>query len=109
MNNANQKMPRVTPMPAPPLRPAPLEYDDEVLRVAQKQLEQTRAIATLESDRDEWRRRCQSAEGECRRLEARLAQEAADAERRFEKIAHDLDYWKSECVRVEAILHAGSR
>jgi predicted RNase H-like nuclease (RuvC/YqgF family) len=78
MKPESPKMPRAPTVPAaPPTTMAMPHYDEEVLRVAQRDYDNKRMIAELERERDEWRRKALSASEECRRLEMRLDQEQA--------------------------------
>jgi hypothetical protein len=81
-------LPRAPTVPAP--APAPY-YDEEVLRVAQRDFDNKRLIVQLEGERDDWRRKALAAEAECRRLDARLAQEGHAYEKRMISLAEDRD------------------
>lgn len=107
------RMPRITNVLPP------IEYDDEVLRVAHKQIEATRAIAALQAEVDNWRRQALDAQVEVNRLEARLQQERAehDETSKSERAGHDdivgklmedRDYWKGETIRVKTCAQNGA-
>lgn len=83
-------MPPAPRMPAPPAPMAPV-YDEEVLRVAQRDYENRRLITQLEAERDEWRRKALSAEGECRRLEMIIGQDKRSHEDAMARLTYDRD------------------
>lgn len=111
-NSGNEsKLPRAPAVPAPAPAPAPY-YDEEVLRVAQRDFDNKRAIATLENERDEWRRKCLAAEEDNGRLESRLDRnEQAHAteiahltdqrDRKIEELTEQRDLYKLRLARFE--------
>lgn len=102
-------MPRVANMPAPTRRaPAPVEYDEDVLRVAAKQIEAERKIAALQLDVNEWQRQALDAQREVTRLEGRLEQEKAEHDNIVGKLIAERDYWKDETTRVTTCARNGA-
>jgi len=116
MRRSEPKLPKANNVPAP-RAPAPQPavtpmYDEEVLRVAQRDFDQKRLIQQLEAERDEWRRKALSAEAECRRLEARIEQDTKahddavarlteDRDRRIDELTARRDEYKLKLARFE--------
>lgn len=90
-------MPKASNVPAPSRAPAPSAvtpmpmYDEEVLRVAQRDYDNRRLIVELEAERDDWRRKALSAEAECRRLEMRNDQDARAHDEAIARLTTDRD------------------
>ena len=89
------KMPRAVNVPAPPAPVAatPMHpvYDEEVLRVAQRDFEQKRMIQHLEHERDDWRRKALMAQDHCAQLEARLMQDIKQHDDAVAKLTEQRD------------------
>jgi hypothetical protein len=87
----SKQLPRAPTMAAPPA-PAPAPYyDEEVLRVAQRDFDNKRMIIQLEGERDDWRRKALAAQDECHRLEMRIAQDTKAHEEAIARLTEDRD------------------
>lgn len=96
-----------------PLPPAlPMDYDPDVLRVAQRHADQVRAIAELETALHEWKERATVAEKLNQSLDQHIKniehdfsreREEARAQYRFDidRLTADRDHWRDQYVRVE--------
>lgn len=123
----NGSEPDVMPKPPAPRAPMPRAanvppvrvYDDDVLAQFQRfkdlQVENDHLTAEVEA----WRRRALDAEAECKRLEIRIEHDRRQAEQDLAKrddehaaklgtISADLDFQKSENVRVTTLAQAGA-
>ena len=88
---------------------SPLQWDEEALRRHQRDVERERQIEALESDRDQWRRDCISAQQDAKRLEALLAQERTEHGAALDKLNVELDSWKWEYAEIWNHMMCGAK
>ncbi len=112
MNDQNRRLPKVTPMPAPPRPQEPPRrnnseavYAEEALRVAQRHLDQVDEIDRLGREMDDWRRRALMAEAEIKRLENREADLTDAIERQQEKLLTERDSYRNRLNNLVAQFH----
>lgn len=89
-------MPKASNVPAPQPRPAATPtvmpmYDEEVLRVAQRDYDNRQMIQRLEAERDEWRRKYLTEKAERERIQGVLEQETAAHEQAVTRLCADRD------------------
>jgi hypothetical protein len=108
----SKQLPRAPTMAAPPA-PAPAPYyDEEVLRVAQRDFDNKQMIVRLEAERDEWRRKCLAIEEDNKRLQERLDRDreahateidklADQRDRKIEELTQQRDEFKLKLTRFE--------
>lgn len=116
MKTEQPRMPRAPNVPATlPTTMSMPHYDEEVLRVAQRDYDNKRLIAELEGERDEWRRKALSASEDCKRLEMRLAQDETlhgaeilklteQRDRKVDELTQRRDEYRLKLTRFETLI-----